>query len=439
MKIEKIKPIPQYMLLLIEKANKKDDNFGKGFVRFYCYFTKNDGELTKVTVACKNKGKKWFCKQVAVHGIHSKKCFVKDLECFMVCGYVVGWYEQGLQRYRKWYETENWCEADDKYYDPYAKAINPEFIFKFPEYKYSAIDKYKYCDTFKYLRLYERYPHAELLVKFGLNSYATSKQILHKTVKDKAFRKWLINNRDELKNSSYYISTILLAYKTGQSLRETQISEKNKKYFCKSGNFSDIKALFTTSKEVDEFLEYMRKQSANLSSYQDYLKACRYLELDMSLSKNRLPHNFKYWHDIRIDEYHTAKALRDEQERKELYHKFAVVADKYLPLQRNLHDAFIVIIARSPAELIKEGDILHHCVGRMNYDQRMIREESLIFFIRNFQEPDVPFVTLEYSLTNKKVLQCYGEHDHKPSEQVLEFVNKKWLPYANRKLKKIAT
>ena len=73
----------------------------------------------------------------------------------------------------------------------------------------------------------------------------------------------------------------------------------------------------------------------------------------------------------------------------------------------------------------------------MNYDQRFIREESLIFFIRNKEAPDVPFVTMEYSLKNGKVLQCYGDHDTKPSEEVLNFVNRKWLPYAHRKLKTI--
>ena len=73
----------------------------------------------------------------------------------------------------------------------------------------------------------------------------------------------------------------------------------------------------------------------------------------------------------------------------------------------------------------------------MNYDQKFAREESLIFFIRNVNEPDTPFVTVEYSISKHKVLQCYGEHDQKPSDNVLEYVNKKWLPFANRQLKKI--
>ena len=73
----------------------------------------------------------------------------------------------------------------------------------------------------------------------------------------------------------------------------------------------------------------------------------------------------------------------------------------------------------------------------MNYDQRFIREESLIFFVRRIAEPDTPFVTVEYSLSQKKVLQCYGDTDTRPDDNVLNYVNKKWLPYANRQLKKL--
>ena len=75
----------------------------------------------------------------------------------------------------------------------------------------------------------------------------------------------------------------------------------------------------------------------------------------------------------------------------------------------------------------------------MNYDQKFVREESLIFFVRNKEDIQTPFVTLEYSLKNHKILQCYADHDTKPEDNVLDFVNKVWLPYANRKLRKIHT
>ena len=47
MKIEKIKPIPQYILKAIQKRDKKACPNPESRSRFYSYFTKNDGELSR--------------------------------------------------------------------------------------------------------------------------------------------------------------------------------------------------------------------------------------------------------------------------------------------------------------------------------------------------------------------------------------------------------
>ena len=111
---------------------------------------------------------------------------------------------------------------------------------------------------------------------------------------------------------------------------------------------------------------------------------------------------------------------------------------KFINLQRNLKENYVCIIAKSPKDLINEGNILHHCVGRMGYDQKFARGETLIFFIRTKEQPEIPLVTLEYSPKTHKILQCYADHDTKPAEDILNYVNQIWLPYANRKIRKIA-
>ncbi|MDD4815515.1 MAG: PcfJ domain-containing protein [Clostridia bacterium] len=434
-KEQDIKPIPKYILKLIKQKDKQSYQKYSGQTRFYSYFAKYNKELVQIIVALKNKNKNWYCKQVAIHGVHSEKCIVKDMEYFFMGGYVVGWYEQGLTKFPKWYESTNWCEADDKYFNPYSKIVNAEFALKFKQYKYSAVNQYYYEDKLKYLRLYEKFPQTEFLVKFGLSAYATSKTILKLVGKDKQFRNWLIQHSNEIKINGYYISTLLTAYKQNKDLDKAQQYETLLKTFCKNLNYKKIKKLFDN--KIVQFFNYIIDQQTNESSYIDYLEACENLHLDMNLDKNKMPHNFKRWHDIRIDEYDTAKLKADEKKRKQFYKKFIKVAEKYLPMQRNLKDNYVCIIAKSPADLIIEGDKLDHCVGRMNYDQKFAREESLIFFIRTKETPNEPFVTVEYSLLNHKVLQCYGKQDSKPEEIVINYVNKVWLPYANRKLKKL--
>lgn len=434
-----IKPIPNY---IAKKIRDKDKKFkGCYYVRFYAYLAKMKGELVKITVACKNYKKLWFCKQVAIHGVDSDNGLVRDLE-YTLMGYSVGWYELGLSKQRKRFEDGKWYSCEYKYYNPTAEVINKSYALKFEKFKYCAINKYDYYDVLKYLRVYKQYPQAEYFIKIGLGHLATNKLLLRKAGKDKAFRKWLIQNAKLLRNEygrlPYFSAKVILAsYKTNTPLIDEYRLEQKTNELLNNYYYKETICKVIDHKEIPAFLKYVEEHNVNISSYADYVKACEYLEMDMTLSKNRYPHDFQRWHDIRIDEYRTAKALKDEEERKELYAKFADVAEKYSPLQRYKEDTFIAVIAKSPNDLIHEGDVLNHCVGRMNYDQKFAREESLIFFIRNASEPDTPFVTVEYSLKNKKVLQCYGENDRKPNDSVLEYVNKKWLPFANRQLKKI--
>lgn len=435
MKVEKIKPIPKYMVELIRKKDLKLYPSQDGHIRFYAYLTKNDGELVKMTVAVKCRYKKLYCKQVAMHGIHSDKCYLKDMCFYHIGGYMVGWFSEGLQRNPKWYEDDSWGWNDDKYFDPYAPIMNKEYLSKFPQYKYAAWELYTGYDILQYLRLYEKYPQTEYVLKLGLNNYVGSKQILEKIGKDKLFRRWLVKNSAELKVHQHYVSTVMQSYRKHKPLAEIQAIEAAKKALRYHSEYKTVREVI--GKEQKRFLDYIGKQQTNISSYADYLKACNYLHLDMTEDKNRYPHDFKRWHDIRADEYRTAKALSDKKERAAMYRKFEKIAKKYMPLQNYTRGEYAIIIANSPADLIREGEKLHHCVGTMGYDQKMIREDSLIFFIRNKNDIETPYVTVEYSPIARKVLQCYGERDQRPDDSVLNFVNEKWLPYANRQIKKI--
>ena len=376
-----IKPIPNYIAKRIRNKDKRCAYYGNA--RFYAYFTKMKGELVKITVACKNHEKQWFCKQVAVHGVHSENCLMRDME-YNLMGFSIGWYDLGLSNRRKRYADGKWYSAQAKYYNPFAEVINKKYALKFDAFKYSAVDKYPYHDIFKNLRIYEQYPQAEYFVKIGLQHLATNKTLLKKAAKDKNFRKWLIRNarqlRNEYGNLPYFSGKVVLAsYKENASLFEQLTLDRQLRDLQNEYRYTSTVSKVIPRNEAVTLIRYMQKQGTNISSYADYIDACNYLGLDMTLPKNKFPHDFKRWHDIRIDEYHTAKALKDAEERKELYAKFAKIAEKYLGLQRDKHDSFIAVIAHSP--------------------QDFIREESLIFFIRNKQSPDVPFVTVEYSLS----------------------------------------
>ena len=177
---EKLK-MPKYIAERIRKQDFKANPTPNKFVRFYAYLKLwKRKELIKITVAVKHYRKKLYMKIVAIHGLHASKCFVKDIEYnyFSSMGFRVGWFDEGIQKVDKWYER-GWCWADDKYYDPYAPIVNYEVIDKLPEFKYSACKQYGGIDLFNYLRTYEKYPQAEMFVKFGLSGLALTMQVYH--------------------------------------------------------------------------------------------------------------------------------------------------------------------------------------------------------------------------------------------------------------------
>ena len=436
MKMEKIKPIPKKIESAIHRLDLRNHPEQDQHFRFYAYMATNDKELVKITVAVKNYRKKWYCKQVIVHGVHSDKCFLKDIKFSNLGGYAVGWYDLGIQKEERWYEDGQWGWQYDQYFNPWAPIVNIKYIVEhFPEYKYSAIEQYRKVDVLQYLRIYEQCPQAEYFVKMGLDYLATRKSVLRLAGKDKAFRKWLFTHRDELHNT--YAQTVLEAYKTGKSIEETQKRLETKKIFLRDSYNKPLRELFK-GKDLERFFLYIAKQNTSYRTYLDYINACRYLGLDLTQEKNLLPHDFKRWHDIRIDEYHSKKMMEEMESKKALVADFKKAAEKYLALQYDRQNDYIAIIAMSPFDLIREGNELHHCVGKMGYDMKMIRGESLIFFIRAKAEPEKPLVTVEYSPSKKSVLQCYADHNATPDETIMKFVKKKWLPFANKQIRMMA-
>ncbi len=444
MEMKDIKPIPKYIIALVKRKDKERYKTPCGNSRFYAYLAVWKKELVKVTVAVRHKYRKWYCKQVAVHSLRSDISYVKDLCFYRIAGYVVGWQDVGVYKEQKFFEDSVWYENQyPALFDPYAPVVNLDLLKRFPEYKYCPYDKFQSTDILGCLRLYEQFPESEYLLKSGLAHYATSKTILRLLQKDKSFHKWLIAHKDKsMEYGLYYCSTLISAYKTNQSIQQIQEFEERKRKFCKDYYGKKIVKIIMrkgVKNGYKQLFSYLDKKALKPSLYYDYINACSFLELNLSDAKILFPKDFKRWHDIRIDEMTTLQKKIKRKERRQLVKDFMKAATKYLPLDGfTEQEHYAVFIAKSLSELIKEGNALSHCVGRNGYEKKMAREETLIFFVRKFDDLATPFVTLEYSIKEKKILQCYAYDNQTPDDKVIEFVNKKWLPHANQQLQKIA-
>lgn len=158
--------------------------------------------------------------------------------------------------------------------------------------------------------------------------------------------------------------------------------------------------------------------------WRDYLRDCGVLGLDFRRDKRIL-----YPRDL--GEAHVGTTLRVAAVKTAKYDNAFM---RMLPQLEELFmwsdEKYLVRPARCGAELVAEGEALHHCVGR--YVERMARGETVILFVRMITAPDTPFVTAEVHWDGT-VVQIRAEHNRVPDESVLKF----WEKYKREVLEKI--
>lgn len=427
MRASLIKAIPREVKAEIKRLDAiRLELSPRNITRYYSYFDTVGGDLAKVTVAVKShpKTKKPMIKQVAVHGIGGW-AFARDMDYTYVGGYQTYWSNSEMNGIKE--KPSPWFGVEEKYFDPMSDQVCLERLENTP-YKYSG---YKQCneqgiDVFEYLKTWSEHPKAELLMKAGIGWLCEYKRIINRCERDKAFIAFIRRNVEYLRENRPSISAIIQAFRSNIPI-STAVFVKEF-YTSNLAYMRDIKAVVREN-EINHLVAYLEKNNVNKESYADYAHACVFLGIDMSDTKNKYPADFDYWHNMRLDQYyaHTDSKLPG---------RMADVSCKYKGMQYS--GTFCVIIAKSKFDLEREGNVLHHCVGRMNYDTRMAEEKSLIFFVRKAEDLNMPYVTLEYSLQSKRVVQCYGEHDSKPTQDVLDFVYNKWQPYATEQLEQVA-
>ena len=87
----------------------------------------------------------------------------------------------------------------------------------------------------------------------------------------------------------------------------------------------------------------------------------------------------------------------------------------------------------SAQDLIREGDILCHCVG--GYSQSHVSGKDTIFFIRHYRRPERPYYTLDIDMTGRPVekqLHGYGNERHGPHKQYSHSIPKKVRNFCDR-------
>lgn len=281
-----------------------------------------------------------------------------------------------------------------------------------------VIDKYfPYCEWYRsecnlsfweYLEKYIKYPKLELLCKAGYSSLTTCINLLNVNGKGLS---------EVLKVHPRWVN-----YLKGKGYHELMACRKP---YCKTVEDVELVADTMHNKEVWTTLKYCPKGMElkmcrylhtkafyRSRMYRDYLDCCIKLGRPLEEKKVLFPEDLVQAHDEAAEKVEIVKNEKlnaSIQEHVKNLLKYMYQDDKYL-----------IRPAESVQDLIEESKQMKNCVR--TYAERYSKGLTAIFFIRSITNPDQSLATLE--LKGNRISQCYAYHNTRPSEEVMEFVNK---------------
>lgn len=325
-------------------------------------------------------------------------------------------------------EFTPWAKVDCPY-DSIVKAVEGT------PFQYSTWEHYRDNDMVKFFEVYSKYPCVEYLTKMGMGCFVRAKMYGGKTYGAINWRGKRIT--EVLKLSKQQLNEIKKIKETGLklhplTLRLQQIVGKEKSYVPLhelqviaekyDDAFEDIKRIikYTTLRRAIAYIEKqwskdeIRKQHYNIgrvfSSWRDYIGECEKLEMDLSLEKILFPKD--------LMESHRKTSALVEHKHDELMNANIKKRAKALKKWEFESDNLFIRPAGSVEEIVKEGNVLQHCVG--GYAERHAKGSTNILFIRKKSEPNKPFFTMEVKGTT--IIQTQGMKHVSPSGEVEEFV-----------------
>lgn len=166
-----------------------------------------------------------------------------------------------------------------------------------------------------------------------------------------------------------------------------------------------------------------------LTTWQDYLAMAERLHYDTSDEIVYRVRKLRQRHDELVLQ---SEAGSLEEQASKMAAKYPHVNAICVELQEKYaysDDDYTVLAPQDIFEIIKEGRMLHHCVGNdgagERYYDRMERRESFIMFLRRTDEPNDPYYTLEIepdgTVRQKRTL---FDRQYEDIEQATEFLIK---------------
>lgn len=300
-------------------------------------------------------------------------------------------------------------------------------------------------DPEKYLAVWKRLPQMEQIWKAGLPRLAAEcfrfcdnvrKLVLHPDepglIRALGLDAQKFRRLRQLDGDTETLAWLQLEKKTGQRIpdemlhwfQKERISAKDLLFIADRMSLVQIKNYLQRQKQ---YFDGSCRQA--LTTWQDYLAMAERLHYDTSDEIVYRVRKLRQRHDELVLQ---SEAGSLEEQAEKMAAKYPHVNAICMELQKKYaytDEEYTVIAPQNIFEIIKEGRMLHHCVGNdgagERYYDRMERRESFIMFLRRTDEPEDPYYTLEIepdgTVRQKRTL---FDRQHEDIEQATEFLLK---------------
>lgn len=167
----------------------------------------------------------------------------------------------------------------------------------------------------------------------------------------------------------------------------------------------------------------MAKSNMKVSDYIDYLRQLSELGRDITYSGFALPTNLQQAHDNTANEYINWKDEQEKHRLEKISIGYKELYKSYQPIFGTNNDNYTVLVPSCGEDIKTEGSKLRHCVG--SYTDRHLSKSCIILFIRESNNSNKPYYTLEWNPKTKNVVQCRGlsNINYKDNVELSEFVD----------------
>ncbi len=351
-----------------------------------------------------------------------------------------------LDRYSWWYKYRNKNECWDKrgtihlftsgkygYGNLYTDKLSLNLASKGTVFEYMDFNRYiNYSwDLIRIIGIYSQYPLIiEHLTKLGLDELIDARIYRYNTYssvnwKGKDIYKALKINKQDfniLRKSGIKITPLILKLyqiqkKDGSKLSPEELSVisntiKDPCAFIKILKYGSLKKMYNyLYKQQND--KRLQSYYSILGTYRDYISDCEKLDMDLNNKNVLFPKNLVKAHEetIKRVKYKEDKALNER-----FTTRYKTANEKYYFEYKNM----LIRAVRNSAEIIKEGEKLHHCIAR--YSEEHASGKTTILLIRNKEHPKTPFFTVE--VKGNKIIQAHGKYNCNPEGEVEEFIEK---------------